>query len=212
MTDHTKYKQIISVYFDGESTPEDKTIIEKHLSECTECSKYYQELHKLSSSIKKWSNESLSPDLEQKINSNMLNIANREDKKMKTPSTIFKTSVGGGVVVTLLICVFAMHNYSQRALQARVRDAATYLTAQTSDSGKTKQYEPYYLEVDAKLNKDYLSGMKPFKKTETVIKAKETEKSINFKSDKPAAQASRLGKSVQYEPYYLATDYDIVRD
>ena len=212
MTDHTKYKQLISVYFDGEATPQDKTIIEKHLSECKECSKYYKELHKLSSSIKKWSNESLSPDLEQKINSNMLNIANREDKKMKTSSTIFKTSVGGGVVVTLLICVFAIHNYSQRALQARVRNAAIYLASQTSESGKTSQYEPYYLEVDAKLNKDKLIGMKPFKKTVTVVRSKESEKSINFKSDKPTAKATGLGKSVQYEPYYLSTDYDIVRD
>lgn len=211
MTDHIKYKQLISVYFDGEANPQDKIIVEKHLSECTECSKYYQELHKLSSSIKKWSNESLSPDLEQKINSSLSSSTNREDKKMKKPSTTFKTSVGGGVVVTLLICVFAIHNYSQRALQTRVRDAAIYLAAQTSGPAQTSQHKAYSLEVAAKLNKDNLSGMKPFKRTETVTKFKESEKSINFKSDKPSTIANELGTSVQYEPYYLATDYDTVR-
>ncbi|HBG60238.1 MAG TPA: hypothetical protein DDX37_00120 [Candidatus Omnitrophica bacterium] len=206
MTEHIEYKKIISIYFDGEATPQEKTIIEKHISECEDCRKYHEELHKLSKKIKKWGNESLSPDLEQKINSNMINITNREVKKMKTPSSMLKTSVGGGVVVTLLICVFALHNYSQRSLQARVRDASIYLAAERSDAAKTNQYEPYYLEVDTKLKKDNLSAIKPFKKASPIIK--EEEKTINFKSEKPVSQKG----SDKYEPYYLATDYDIVKN
>lgn len=50
------------------------------------------------------------------------------------------------LLIALVVAgVIAMQTYAQRALQARVRDAALYLTNQTSELGQTNQYEPYYL-------------------------------------------------------------------
>lgn len=50
------------------------------------------------------------------------------------------------LLIALVVAgVIAMQTYAQRALQARVRDASLYLTNQTSQLGRTNQYEPYYL-------------------------------------------------------------------
>ncbi len=59
------------------------------------------------------------------------------------------------LLISLVIAgVIAMQTYAQRALQGRVRDAATYLKNQTSDLGKTDQYEPYYLKTDYTVRRD----------------------------------------------------------
>lgn len=59
------------------------------------------------------------------------------------------------LLIALVVAgVIAMQTYSQRALQARVRDASQHMTDKTAKSsdGKTyilgdvAQYEPYYLE------------------------------------------------------------------
>ena len=52
------------------------------------------------------------------------------------------------ILISLVVAgIIAMQTYAQRALQARVRDAATYLKNQTSDLGGSSQYEPYYLDT-----------------------------------------------------------------
>ena len=51
------------------------------------------------------------------------------------------------LLISLVVAaVIAMQTYAQRTIQARIRDASTYLTTQTSKLGKTNQYEPYYLD------------------------------------------------------------------
>ena len=51
------------------------------------------------------------------------------------------------ILISLVVAgIIAMQTYAQRALQARVRDAAHYLQNATNDLGSTLQYEPYYLE------------------------------------------------------------------
>lgn len=53
------------------------------------------------------------------------------------------------LLIALVVAgVIAMQTYAQRALQARVRDAGMYLTSQTSQLGKSNQYEPYYLQTN----------------------------------------------------------------
>ncbi|MBI5023887.1 MAG: hypothetical protein HZC18_02675 [Candidatus Omnitrophica bacterium] len=54
------------------------------------------------------------------------------------------------ILISLVVAgIIAMQTYAQRALQARVRDAASYLKNQTSSSlGGTLQYEPYYLTTE----------------------------------------------------------------
>lgn len=53
------------------------------------------------------------------------------------------------ILISLVVAgIIAMQTYAQRALQARVRDAGTYLSDQTSSLGTTDQYEPYYLSTN----------------------------------------------------------------
>lgn len=49
------------------------------------------------------------------------------------------------LLIALVIAgVAAMQTYTQRAMQARMRDASISLASQTNVLGNTKQYEPYY--------------------------------------------------------------------
>ncbi|MCR4337119.1 MAG: hypothetical protein NUV91_04860 [Candidatus Omnitrophica bacterium] len=49
------------------------------------------------------------------------------------------------LLISLVVAaVIAMQTYAQRTIQARIKDASQYLTAQTSALGSTNQYEPYY--------------------------------------------------------------------
>ncbi len=53
------------------------------------------------------------------------------------------------ILISLVVAgIIAMQTYAQRALQARVRDASSYLKNQTTAMGTTTQYEPYYLTTD----------------------------------------------------------------
>src|SRR5437867_5433031 len=50
------------------------------------------------------------------------------------------------LLISLVVAaIIAMQTYAQRTLQARIRDAAQYLTNGTAVMGNTTQYEPYYL-------------------------------------------------------------------
>ena len=57
------------------------------------------------------------------------------------------------LLIALVVAgVIAMQTYAQRALQARVHDAAQYMASAGSDSkiglGNSTQYEPYYLNSE----------------------------------------------------------------
>jgi hypothetical protein len=61
------------------------------------------------------------------------------------------------ILISLVVAgIIAMQTYAQRALQARVRDAAVYLVNQTKFNGTngTTQYEPYYLESNYNVTRD----------------------------------------------------------
>ena len=50
------------------------------------------------------------------------------------------------LLIALVVAgVIAMQTYAQRALQARIPDASTYMKTQTNTMGNAIQYEPYYL-------------------------------------------------------------------
>ncbi len=58
------------------------------------------------------------------------------------------------ILISLVVAgIIAMQTYAQRALQARVRDAAMYLVNGTSDLGNTSQYEPYYLTTNYEITR-----------------------------------------------------------
>lgn len=54
------------------------------------------------------------------------------------------------LIALVVAAIIAMQTYAQRALQARIRDASSYLTTLSPSDGAgigtTAQYEPYYLE------------------------------------------------------------------
>ena len=59
------------------------------------------------------------------------------------------------ILISLVVAgIIAMQTYAQRALQARVRDAALYLKNQTGQLGNTVQYEPYYLSTNYQVVRD----------------------------------------------------------
>lgn len=58
------------------------------------------------------------------------------------------------ILIALVIgAVVAMQTYAQRALQARLRDASTQLTIQTTQLGNSLQFEPYYLNTRTQTGK-----------------------------------------------------------
>jgi Flp pilus assembly pilin Flp len=59
------------------------------------------------------------------------------------------------LLIALVVAgVIAMQTYAQRALQARIHDASTYMKDQTGNIGSTTQYEPYYLSSNYTVNTD----------------------------------------------------------
>lgn len=59
------------------------------------------------------------------------------------------------ILISLVVAgIIAMQTYAQRALQARVRDAGTYLKTETSALGATVQYEPYYLSTNYQVTRN----------------------------------------------------------
>ena len=57
------------------------------------------------------------------------------------------------LLIALVVAgVIAMQTYAQRALQARIHDAANYMSTNTSDIGCSEQYEPYYMKSDYNQN------------------------------------------------------------
>jgi len=65
------------------------------------------------------------------------------------------------LLIALVVAgVIAMQTYAQRALQARIHDASTYMAATDNAIGNSTQYEPYYLQT----NYDVLSNTTSDKK------------------------------------------------
>lgn len=44
--DHQKIKELISPYYEGELNEEEKELVERHLKECSECKKEFEEMRK----------------------------------------------------------------------------------------------------------------------------------------------------------------------
>lgn len=128
---HSKIKKLISAYLDNEVREEEKNLVEEHLKKCTFCRKYYESLQKLSSTLDKYKEEDLSPDLEQRIKFNFLGERYKGVAKMKNKRLIF--GISSGALAILLMFVFVGH--IQHSMQGRIHDGAFEF------SGK-KQYEP----------------------------------------------------------------------
>jgi len=59
------------------------------------------------------------------------------------------------LLIALVVAgVIAMQTYAQRAMQARIKDASTYMSSQTKSIGNSIQYEPYYLQSNYDVNSE----------------------------------------------------------
>jgi Flp pilus assembly pilin Flp len=57
------------------------------------------------------------------------------------------------LLIALVVAgVIAMQTYAQRAMQARIHDASTYMSQTTNTIGSSTQYEPYYMQSDYNVN------------------------------------------------------------
>lgn len=100
-----KVKQAISAWIDGEATREEKELAEKSIRENVEYAHYAAELRKLTSSLKRWEAEDLSPDLLQRLQ----NSNEREGFSMKNLFTGFNVRFAGGLVAAVIAVVVVVH-------------------------------------------------------------------------------------------------------
>ncbi len=151
---HEEIKILISAYYDGEATAEEKAAVESHLTECGECRKYAQGLRQLSSTLKNWPDEALSPDVAQKINHAMQK--SREGKNMYSIH-IRRISISvATVVIVMFLGIYTNQTFLQRQFQGRVRGDMTVSRAgvESEDLKQTQQNEPYYLSSSFKVKRD----------------------------------------------------------
>lgn len=110
-----EWKMLLSAYADGEASPEEAAEAEKLLFERSECRAYFDEIKKLSSSIKLIPNENLSSDAELKVLS-----AVTKERDMKP--AYWKR--GAAVMATILVVVLTFQQYEHRGLQGRLKSSA----------------------------------------------------------------------------------------
>ncbi|MEI7999609.1 MAG: von Willebrand factor type A domain-containing protein, partial [Candidatus Omnitrophota bacterium] len=155
---HEELRILISAYIDGEVNPSEKNIVEEHLSSCSSCQKEYKAYMAISSSLSKWTNQSLSPDEEIKIQKGF--------QQRREPMFTKRTVVGLTTTLALAVIIGSViqtQNFrgvqgrlksssdnigdqftTGRVLQARMRDASVVLAKGSS----SVQYEPYYMKSD----------------------------------------------------------------
>lgn len=62
---------------------------------------------------------------------------------------IAQTTAEYALLISLVVAaVIAMQTYAQRAIQARIRGATSYMVTQTNALGMVNQYEAYYATSD----------------------------------------------------------------
>ncbi len=198
MADHIEMQQLISAYFDGELSQSQKESVEQHIKECDSCRRYAQELQKISSSLKKWNDESLSADLEQKINERLRTIKSKEENMNRKMISI---GVGTSVVTVVVLAFVFMQTYAQRSLQCRIRDAGQYLAKRSYDLGRADQYEPQYISTGyqiAQANKS--SSIQAATQTAPRL---ETDLAMSRPVDKEEPQEKKLMAGLQSSSEYL---------
>lgn len=122
MNEHEDFKQLISSFIDGQLGEEEQGKVKEHLKTCDSCRKYAAELQQVSSFLREWPDESLSPDLEQKIHTTLHKQISKEGQTMKR-STKFITIGGGGIIAAVLVAMISLQVYTQTGMHAQLRDS-----------------------------------------------------------------------------------------
>ena len=120
--EHFRIKRMISSYIDGELPDKKKQLLEAHLNKCPACRRYLEELKKITSSLKKWEDEDISPDLEQKIKKDFLGDKYKGVAKMKKSKKLF---VGlSSVALTILILLAVPQYFVRRGFEGRLKETS----------------------------------------------------------------------------------------
>lgn len=169
MNNNVNIKELISRFVDGEVTDQEKQLVEDALLSSKELQSFYKELVSLNALLNDMPDEQSSLDWELNLKKEIAVIRPKEETEMKFKKKFnykFATTVAT-VILVVGVSIVSMQTYSQRSMQARVRDASLYMAQQTpagqqmqapsvqqatvkeqqKDSGATAtaQYEPYYL-------------------------------------------------------------------
>jgi Ca-activated chloride channel homolog len=127
---HEEIKILISAYIDGEVTPSEKNVVEEHLSTCVSCQKDYKMYMAMSSSLSKWSDETLSPDEEIKVQ--------RSFQQRREPMFTKRTILTIGTTLAVFIIIGSTQQFLKRGLQGRLKGAVDNIGDQYS-SGNSNQ-------------------------------------------------------------------------
>ncbi|MBF0385841.1 MAG: von Willebrand factor type A domain-containing protein [Candidatus Omnitrophica bacterium] len=196
MIEHNKIQELLSVYFDGEATTEEKEIIERHIKDCKDCAREFNNFSQISSSLKLYPESTLSPDFELKLNS-------KKENKMKTAETktkldhYLKPVLAGEVAIIIaaliLIGSVTLQTFTKRQMAGKLKNAADNIGEQYSP-GNTNRAPSSNVSGTKKatIKKAYQSLSTTDHKTDELVKV---EKSSQSQSDTARYEGSYLGKA-----------------
>jgi|GEM_PF-2073506 hypothetical protein len=134
---HFRIKRLISAYMDNELSPREREFVEKHLQTCESCKKYLGDLGKLSSVLKQWPEQELTPDLEQKIRTDFLGEKYKGVSKMNK-KTLIGVGIGSGALATIIIFVLVGQVFVKAGFQGRLKDSSDRMGEEFSLSAAKK--------------------------------------------------------------------------
>jgi Ca-activated chloride channel homolog len=212
---HEELKILISSYSDGEVTASEKNIVEEHLKTCNECQKDLAAYRKLSSSLKQWPDERLSPDVEMKI----ARQGATKERIMEKREVAVQWSSIAAVMAVVTFSAWGVHFYSQQQLSARVSDASFYLSQKNESYSLSKAVankpseEKGFVTARLKSSTDdigdqFTAGSTNYKAVQKVSAAAAPQAEGAGKAmGGLVAAKEQLASTQQYEPYYLKTNY-----
>jgi len=123
MENYDRIKELISAYIDGETTAEETKIAKKAIEENAKYREYYNELKKVSSSLTKWREETLSPDLTQKMAGALYGLETEEGREMKTKRSLQTVGVSIAWVAIFAVLIVGVQQYTaQQRMSAGLTD------------------------------------------------------------------------------------------
>ncbi|MFA5337992.1 MAG: von Willebrand factor type A domain-containing protein [Candidatus Omnitrophota bacterium] len=188
---HSKIKKLISAYLDNEVSEKEKNLVEEHLKKSTFCRKYYENLQKLSSTLNKYREEDLSPDLEQRIKKNFLGEKYKGVAKMKNKKLIVGISSGALAILIMFVFVGHLQSYLKHSLEE----------GHAPIDEIDKQYSPGSAFRQDKMHCNLTPPL-----TEETIKGASTQAKIVLEGMKQTQYSARRIKSLDSEPWITTTD------
>jgi len=199
MINHEKYQELLSAYVDNELNETEKSLVEDHLLTCEACQVAYKEYTNLKPILNQWPDEKLSLDLEAKINK-ALSDKNIRRADMKPANNLFRIGVGSSLIVCLVTVIF-IQNYIKRGIGGGLKSTSDEIGDQFSSNSPI---------IKIASNEDKrLAGNK---KAEIAMAQKTDSGKFQELAKVNAPAVAALSSSLQYEPYYLRSEYEVSKE